>query len=121
LWENRYEAVRVWGNGRGIEFLYAVRSQKKQNAQKFGGGASMERMWVLEAAHKYPKQWFVAVNLSWEPESVLIGDIYLVTPDKGEAFTKFKELKDKGDMGEVSVFEGYDDTPQIGGLARCSR
>ncbi|MDR0220245.1 MAG: hypothetical protein LBI54_02440 [Lachnospiraceae bacterium] len=81
----------------------------------------MERMWVREAAHKYPKQWFVAVNLAWEPKNKLIGDIYLVTSDKADAFAKFEELKDKGEMGEVSVFEGFDDTPQIGGFTICKR
>jgi hypothetical protein len=81
----------------------------------------MERMWMLEARHKYPKQWLVAVNLSWEPNSRLIGDIFLVTPDKEEAYAKSKEIRQRGDMGEVKVVEGYDDRPQIGGLTICSR
>jgi hypothetical protein len=81
----------------------------------------MERMWVLEAAHKYPKQWIVAVNLSTEPECREIGDIFLVTPDKNEAYAKCKEIRQRGDMGEVAVVPGYDDRPQIGGLTVCSR
>jgi hypothetical protein len=81
----------------------------------------MERMWVLEAAHKYPKQWLVAVNLSDEPNNRVIGDIYFVTPDKKEAYAKAIEIDNKGDMGETMVLEGYNDTPQIGGLTICSQ
>jgi hypothetical protein len=81
----------------------------------------MERMWVFEASHKYPKQWIVAVNLSWEPECRVIGDIFFVTPDKKEAYAKSKEIRQRGDMGEVTVVEGYDDRPQIGGFTVCSR
>jgi hypothetical protein len=81
----------------------------------------MERMWLQEATHKYPKQWFVAVNLAWEPINKIFGDIYLVTHDKEEAFAKFEELRDKGEMGRVTVMEGFDDTPQIGGFTICSR
>jgi uncharacterized protein YfaP (DUF2135 family) len=82
----------------------------------------MERMWTQEAAHKYPKQWLVAVNLVWEqPGNRLIGDIFMVTPNKDEAYRKEMELINSGDMGEVTVVEGYDDTPQIGGLTICSQ
>ncbi|MDR0220349.1 MAG: hypothetical protein LBI54_02965 [Lachnospiraceae bacterium] len=81
----------------------------------------MERMWVQEAKHKYPKQWIVAVNLEWEPKNKLIGDIFMVTPDEDEAYDKLMELDESGEMGEVMVKRGYDDTPQIGGLTICSQ
>jgi hypothetical protein len=81
----------------------------------------MERMWVLEASLKYPKQWLVAVNLNWEPNNKVIGDIYFVTSDEKEAYAKSKELRNQGDLGEVMVVRGYDDTPQIGGLTVCSQ
>ncbi|MCL2087005.1 MAG: hypothetical protein FWH05_05365 [Oscillospiraceae bacterium] len=75
----------------------------------------MERLWSGEASMKYPKQWIVMVNIEDEPKTnKTIGDIYLVTPDKKEAYTKAKELGDS--MGEQFVFEGFNDTPQIGGL-----
>jgi len=75
----------------------------------------MERIWSGEASMKYPKQWIVMVNLEDEPKTnKTIGDIYLVTPNKNEAYTKAKELGDS--MGEKFVFEGFNDTPQIGGL-----
>jgi hypothetical protein len=80
----------------------------------------MERMWVLEAAHKYPKQWLVAVNLIWDSGNKLIGDIFMVTPNKDEAYEKVMELIDGDQMGKVMVVQGYDDTPQIGGLTICS-
>jgi uncharacterized protein YfaP (DUF2135 family) len=76
----------------------------------------MERMWLNEAEMKYPKQWIVAVNLSWEEKNTMYGDIYLVTPDKEEAFRKEKELEESGKWGRVTSFEGFDDTPYIGGL-----
>jgi hypothetical protein len=82
----------------------------------------MERMWVQTAAHKYPKQWLVAVNLVCEqPGNRLIGDIFMVTDDEDEAYDKVMELRERGEMGEVMVVDGYDDTPQIGGLTICSQ
>ncbi|MDR0249493.1 MAG: hypothetical protein LBI44_07590 [Oscillospiraceae bacterium] len=81
----------------------------------------MERMWVLEASMKYPKQWLVAVNLVWEPDNKLIGDVFMVTPDKKEAYDKVMELICTGEMGKVMVVEGYDDTPHIGSFAVCSQ
>jgi hypothetical protein len=81
----------------------------------------MERMWLLEARHKYPKQWFVAANVVWEPDNKVLGDIFFVTSDKKEAYAKAKEIRANGEMGEVTVEEGFDDTPQIGGFTLCSR
>jgi len=75
----------------------------------------MERLWFGEAMMKYPKQWIVMVNLEDEPiTDKTFGDIYLVTPDADEAYAKAKELRDSA--GGSFVFEGFDDTPQIGGL-----
>jgi hypothetical protein len=78
-------------------------------------------MWVETASHKYPKQWIVAVNLEWEPKSKLIGDVFMVTNSKDEAYGKVMELNESGEMGKVMVVPGYDDTPQIGGLTICSQ
>ncbi|MCL2088024.1 MAG: hypothetical protein FWH14_00940 [Oscillospiraceae bacterium] len=75
----------------------------------------MERLWSGEASMKYPKQWIVMVNIEDEPNTnKVIGDIFLVTPDKDEAFTRSKLLGYS--MGRKYVFEGFNDTPQIGGL-----
>jgi hypothetical protein len=93
----------------------------KRETYNFKEVRVMERMWVLEASHKYPKQWLVAVNLAMEPKNKVIGDIFLVTQDKKEAYAKAKEIRGNGDMGDVMVVEGYDDTPQIGGFTICSR
>ena len=73
----------------------------------------MERMWSREVSMKYPKQWIVLVNLCWENNKVM-GDIYFITPNKNEAYAKAKEIGDS--MGKNMVVEGFDDTPQIGGL-----
>lgn len=82
----------------------------------------MERMWAGDASMKYPRQWVVLVNAYWEPECRLIGDIYLVTPDKQEAHAKVRELRVSKEMGKVAVIEGYVDTPcELGGLWSCSQ
>lgn len=80
----------------------------------------MERIWSSEAMMKYPKQWIILVNIEDEPKTYkAIGDVYLVTPNKKEAYTKAKALGDS--MGETMVIEGFNDTPQIGGLEIWSR
>ena len=80
----------------------------------------MERMWLGEARLKYPMQWIVAVNISWGEKNKVFGDIYLVTPDKNEAYAKASELDKIGEMGEITVTEGFNETPQIGGLELCN-
>lgn len=75
-----------------------------------------ERLWCSEVEMLYPRKWIVMVNCDWEPHSRLYGEIYLITDDKEEARRVGKELKLGGKMGRVSVFEGFNDTPQIGGL-----
>ena len=77
----------------------------------------MERLWVGEAKIKYPKQWLVAVNLSWESDNKVFGDIFLVTPNEDEAHAKVRTLRKTGSMGKVMVVEGYNDAPQIGGFS----
>ena len=54
------------------------------------------------------------VNISDEPgTNKAIGDVYLITPDKTEAYSKAKVLGKS--MGRLMVIEGFDDSPQIGG------
>ena len=78
----------------------------------------MERLWYGEAKMKYPKQWIVMVNIEDEPNTnKTFGDIILITPDKKEAYAKAKEIGDS--MGGKLVFEGFNDTPQIGGFEIC--
>jgi len=78
----------------------------------------MERMWSGDARMKYRKQWVVMVNIIDEPETnKTIGDIYLVTSNADEAYDKAIELGNS--MGENMVIEGFNDTPQIGGLELC--
>ena len=75
----------------------------------------MERVWYGEAKMKYPKQWIILVNMEDEPKTnKTFGDVYLVTPDEDEAYDKAIALGDS--MGRRMVVEGFDDTPQIGGL-----
>jgi hypothetical protein len=80
----------------------------------------MERMWSGDAMMKYQNQWVVMVNIEDEPKTnKSIGDVYLVTPNKKEAYTKAKEIG--GTMGDSMVIEGFNDTPQIGGFELCRR
>ena len=58
------------------------------------------------------------MNMENEPKSnKVFGDVYLVTSDKKEAYSKAKELGES--MGRNTVLAGFDDTPQIGGLEIC--
>ena len=79
----------------------------------------MERLWSGDVMMKYPRQWIVLVNLTDEPTNKVIGDVYLVTPDKKKAYETAKSLGNS--MGRIMVFEGFNDTPQIGGFAVCSQ
>jgi hypothetical protein len=79
----------------------------------------MERLWLGDARLKYPKQWIVATNLNWEAKNKVYGDIFLVTADKDEAYAKAAVLKKEEDYGKVTVSEGFNDTPQIGGFEIC--
>jgi hypothetical protein len=80
----------------------------------------MERLWYGEAKMKYPKQWIVMVNMEDEPKTnKSFGDIFLVTSDKKEAYSKVKALGNT--MGDSMVIAGFDDTPRIGGLELWSQ
>lgn len=76
----------------------------------------MERIWLGEAKLKYANNWIVAVNTALEEKNKAYGDIYLITPSKSEAYAKAIELNQIGTMGSVSVTQGTNNTPQIGGL-----
>ena len=76
----------------------------------------MERMWSSEAKMKYPKQWILMVNIADEPTTnKTFGDVYLITPDREDAYAKAIALGDS--MGGKLIVEGFDDTQRyIGGL-----
>ena len=78
-----------------------------------------ERMWYGDVKMKYPKQWIVFVNISHEPKNRAIGNVYLVTPDRAKAYETAISLGNS--MGNLMVIEGFNDTPQIGGLTVCSQ
>jgi len=84
----------------------------EKNTVEFGSN----RMWSEEAVKKYPKQWIVFVNVECDPEThKYMGVVYFVTHDKNEAYEKAIALGKS--MGETAVMEGFNDTPQIGGLS----
>jgi len=98
--------------------LLAYNKIKISNVGRF---LVMERMWLGLARKKYPKQWIVAVNVTYGEKNKAYGDIYLLTPDKDTAYQKVIELRKSGEMGKVAVSEGFNDKPQIGGLFRCDQ
>jgi mannose/fructose/N-acetylgalactosamine-specific phosphotransferase system component IID len=74
-----------------------------------------EKIWSSKVATMYPKQWIVLVNMEYDKETHKnMGVVYFVTPDKKEAYSKARALGDT--MGDTMVVEGFNDTPQIGGL-----
>jgi len=78
-----------------------------------------ERMWYGDVKMKYPKQWIVFVNISHEPKNRAIGNVYLVTPVRAKAHETAISLGNS--MGSLMVIQGFNDTPQIGGLTVCSQ
>ena len=79
-----------------------------------------EKIWSGKAANLYPKQWIVFVEIEYdEATHKNMGIVHYATPDKNEAYAKAKALGDT--MGDTMVIEGFNDTPQIGGLYLWSR
>ena len=75
-----------------------------------------KKIWSGEAIHQYPKQWVVLVEMEYDNETHKhMGVVYYVTSEKKEAYAKSKSLGDT--MGKKMVVEGFNDTPQIGGLS----
>ncbi|MCL1998390.1 MAG: hypothetical protein FWG65_06460 [Turicibacter sp.] len=65
---------------------------------------------------KYPKQWIVMTELEWlglgnNRDSGYVYGVY----ETREAAREVK-LELEKTMNQVTIIEGYDDTPQIGGL-----
>jgi len=81
---------------------------------------STEKMWTEDVRMEYPKQWVVMTDL----EDVLgkhggyrvIGFVHLVTPDEDEARKTLRSLRATDDTARTVLVEGFNDSPQIGGL-----
>ena len=75
-----------------------------------------KKIWSEEAYMQYPKQWIVFVEMECDPEThKYMGIVHLVTDSKDEAYEKANELGRS--RGKKAVMEGFNDTPQIGGLS----
>ena len=76
---------------------------------------NMERVLSIEAPMMYPKKWILLVNLRKERERrCSSGEVYWIGDSKMEIFNKAMEIGDE--FGRTMLVEGFDDTPQIGGL-----
>ena len=75
-----------------------------------------KKIWSEEAYMLYPKQWIVFVEMEDDPNThKKMGIVHFVTQDKNEAYEKAMSLGSA--MGKTGVMEGFNDTPQIGGLS----
>ena len=74
-----------------------------------------KKIWSGEVANQYPKQWVVFVEVEYAPEThKYMGIVHFVTSDKNEAYETERALGKS--RGNTVVIEGFNDTPQIGGL-----
>jgi len=81
---------------------------------------TQERIWCGEAAMKYPKQWIVFVNIENDGDTHKpMGVVHLVTPSREEAYAEARIIGKS--RGKKAVIEGFNDTPQIGGLSIWSQ
>ncbi|MDR2167128.1 MAG: hypothetical protein LBE35_04670 [Clostridiales bacterium] len=80
-----------------------------------------ERIWINKAIMMFPQKWIVMVNEGWDGtgRNMSFGEIYAVTDTRDEAREIIKSLDDG--FENVSIVEGYDPTPQIGGVWACDR
>ena len=75
-----------------------------------------KKIWSEEAVKQYPKQWIVFVEMECDPEThKYMGVVHFVTSNKDEAYETERALGRS--MGNTVVMEGFNDTPQIGGLS----
>ena len=87
---------------------------------------NVQRDFIGEISHKYPKKWIVVTNLGEETRHEIlddgkkiklkysVGDVYFVANSYDEAWDTFGRLGDK--KNRAMVLEGFNDTPQIGGV-----
>ena len=76
----------------------------------------LNKIWSEEAYMQYPKQWIVFVEMECDPEThKYMGIVHLVTDSKDEAYET--EMALGRSRGNSAVMEGFNDTPQIGGLS----
>ena len=81
----------------------------------------MERMWLGAASKQFKDNWIVAINVTWGEKCMVYGDIYMITPSKDEAYAMAILLKKAGQSGKVTVMQGENHTPQVGGLELWSQ
>ena len=77
----------------------------------------MDRVWTSELTMEFPRKFIIFVNTDWAKDGSgkMMGDFYDVKDTHDEALELKKSLGDS--MGDVSIFEGFDDSPQIGGFS----
>ena len=79
---------------------------------------NMERLYLREMSSKYKDNWIVAVNCHYDGSGLsdVIGDVYLVTTNKDEAYSVKKQLNNENIYEEITVFEGHKTIGRIGSV-----
>ena len=77
-----------------------------------------EKIWLQEVMMMYPKKFIVMANIEYDKSgtNTSIGEIVAVEDTFENALVILEDLDEQGNMGECTIVQGFDDTPQIGGL-----
>lgn len=75
----------------------------------------MTRQWTQEVMMQYPDKWIVVANLEYnEQEHKYYGEVHGVYDADIAAYAAKRELGRSA--GKTMVIEGYNTSPQVGGL-----
>jgi hypothetical protein len=84
--------------------------------------AVTEKLFTGEVAMMYPKQWVVMTELESQTNPYkLVGVVHYVSPNEDDARSVLRSLRADENSGRSCIVEGWNDTPQIGGLELWNR
>ena len=79
--------------------------------------SNTEKQWTGDVMMMYPKQWVILTDLERKNDPYKVsGYVHFITSDENEARLILKDIRASKGAGYATVVEGFDDTPQIGGL-----
>ena len=84
--------------------------------------AVAEKLFTGDVMMMYPKQWIVMVDLETQSNPYKVtGVVHYVSPDEDDARKVLRAIRADKDASRSCIIEGWNDTPQIGGLELWSR
>jgi len=97
--------------------MYIQTSFKQRKELEIVSINKMDRVWVSEVTMAFPRKFIIFLNTDWAKDGSgkMMGDFYDVKDTREEALELKNSLGDS--MGKVSIAEGFDDSPQIGGFS----